>query len=75
MTNRLVLILVYSFFSLPAHAYIGPGVGAGAIAVVLGFLAAIGMAFVAIFWYPVKRLLKSRKAKTEAVIDDETADR
>lgn len=42
----------------PAEAYIGPGIGAGAIALVLGVLTAIGMAFVAILWYPLKRLLK-----------------
>lgn len=46
----------------PAAAYIGPGMGAGAIAVVLGILASIVMAFVAVLWYPFKRLLKKRKA-------------
>ncbi len=55
----------------PAQAYIGPGVGAGAIAAVLGVLAAIGMAFVAILWYPIKRMMKKRKA---ARIED-TADK
>ena len=46
----------------PAHAYIGPGAGAGTIAVVLGVLGAIAMAFFAVLWYPVKRLVKGRKA-------------
>ncbi len=45
----------------PALAYIGPGAGAGTIAVVLGILASIAMAFVALLWYPVKRLIRSRK--------------
>lgn len=49
-----------------AHAYIGPGAGAGTIAVVLGILAAIGMAFVAIIWYPLKRLFKKRKAAADS---------
>jgi len=48
----------------PAAAYIGPGAGAGTIAVVLGVLASILMAFMAIVWYPVKRLLKRRKRAT-----------
>jgi len=48
--------------AMPAEAYIGPGVGAGTIAVVLGILASIIMAFIAIVWYPAKRLLKKRKA-------------
>jgi hypothetical protein len=45
-----------------AHAYIGPGAGAGAIAVVFGILSSIFLAFVAIVWYPIKRLFKRRKA-------------
>jgi preprotein translocase subunit SecF len=45
----------------PAAAYIGPGAGAGTIAVVLGVLASIVMAFIALLWYPMKRLLKSKK--------------
>ncbi len=52
--------------ALPADAYIGPGVGAGTIAVVLGILASIVMAFFAILWYPVKRLLKKRKVARQA---------
>lgn len=43
--------------ALPAQAHIGPGAGAGTIAVVLGILASIVMAFFAILWYPAKRLL------------------
>lgn len=54
----------------PAHAYIGPGAGAGTIAVVLGILASIVVAFVAIIWYPVKRLLKRRRAATEKATAD-----
>ena len=57
----------------PAAAYIGPGAGAGTIAVVLGILAAIGMAFFAVLWYPVKRLLKGRK-KAEVAGDPPAQD-
>ncbi len=49
------------FLVFPAYAYIGPGMGAGAIAVVFGVIASILLAFVAILWYPVKRLFKGRK--------------
>jgi len=49
--------------AFPAQAYIGPGAGAGTIAVVLGIIAAVVMAFFAILWYPVKRLLKKYKTK------------
>lgn len=48
----------------PAQAYIGPGAGAGTIAVVLGILATVVMAFLGLLWYPAKRLLKGRGGKT-----------
>lgn len=47
--------------SSPAHAYIGPGAGAGTIAVVLGVIAAFFLALFAILWYPLKRLIKKFK--------------
>ncbi len=53
----------------PAEAYVGPGAGAGTIAVVLGVLASVAMAFLAILWYPVKRMLKKRKAAKQAATD------
>lgn len=59
--SALVLFLI----STTAQAYIGPGAGAGAIVVVLGILASILLAFVAILWYPFKRLLKKRQAKNK----------
>lgn len=46
-----------------AFAYIGPGAGAGTIAIVMGILSSIFLAFVGILWYPIKRLLKGKKAK------------
>lgn len=54
-------IALISVTATPAAAYIGPGAGAGLIAVVLGVLASIAMAFAAILWYPVKRLVRRRK--------------
>jgi hypothetical protein len=45
----------------PTHAYIGPGAGAGTIAIVFGVIASIFLAFVAILWYPFKRYIKGRK--------------
>lgn len=75
--NSAALILLPAFVLVcsPAYAYIGPGAGAGAITVVLGIIASVFMAFFAILWYPIKRVLKKRKptqletkeAKSEAV--------
>ena len=52
-----------------ALAYIGPGVGAGAIAAVLGVLGSIYLAIVAVIYYPIKRLMKGRKSKAAKTTD------
>jgi hypothetical protein len=50
---------------MAAHAYIGPGAGAGVIAIVLGILSSIFLAFVGILWYPIKRLIKAWKGSAK----------
>ena len=68
--NKLTIPLSLACLALTAetaHAYIGPSLGAGTIAVILGILASIAMAFVAFLWYPVKRLGKKlRRSKAGA---------
>ncbi len=49
-----------------AHAYIGPGVGAGAIGVVLGVIGAVFLAIFAVIYYPIKRALKKRRKSKAA---------
>ena len=52
--------------SMPSHlGYIGPGLGGGIIAVVLGLLLSILLAIVAVFWYPIKRVLGLGSKKKE----------
>jgi hypothetical protein len=58
----LYFFLLTAFLATPAHAYIGPGVGAGAIAVVFGVIASIFLGLLAILWYPIKRLFRQLKA-------------
>lgn len=56
-------------FLLPAgtaHAYVGPGLGAGALAIVLAVVASACLAVFAVVWYPLKRLMKKRRAAVEA---------
>ena len=59
-----ILALTVALQPSAALAYIGPGVGAGAIAAVLGVLGSIFLAIVAVLYYPIKRLLKNKKGKT-----------
>ena len=53
------------FTAAPALAYMGPGLGLGAIGTALGVLAALLLALLSIVWYPMKRLLRRmREDKT-----------
>ena len=59
----LYFCLLVACLATPALAYIGPGVGAGVIAVLLGIIGSIFLSFIAILWYPVKRLVRRWKAR------------
>ena len=48
-----------------AQAYIGPGVGAGTVAIVLGVLGSFLLAIVGIVWFPIKRWRQKRKDSQE----------
>lgn len=50
-----------SLFAVSAHAYVGPGLGLGAIAVILGIVLSVLIALVAIVWYPIKRRMAARR--------------
>jgi flagellar motor component MotA len=72
MSRVLTVAVSLLLIAGPAHAYIGPGVGAGLIATVMGILTAIGLAVIAIVWYPIKRLLRRNGPSSKAVkpVDD-----
>jgi len=54
---------------VPMHAYIGPGASAGTIALVLGVLGSIILAIFSLLWYPIKRMLRSRRTNAAAKHD------
>jgi|TARA_B110000971_G_C19795696_1_gene401883 flagellar motor component MotA len=58
-----ILMLFLLLISMQSHAYLGPGMGGGAIAAILGFFAAIFLGLWGILYYPIKRALKNRKDK------------
>jgi len=60
--NKIILISI-SIISIPSYAYIGPGMGGGVIAAIIGFFAAIVLGLWAVLYYPIKRALKKRKEK------------
>ncbi len=57
--------VVYVSTSLPASAYIGPGAGLGAIALAVALIASFLLLLVGFLWYPLKRMLKSRRQKNK----------
>ena len=61
--NKSILFLSLFLISLPSYAYIGPGMGGGVIAAIIGFFAAILLGLWGILYYPIKRALKNRKDK------------
>ena len=61
------IALFACLLSLPAYAYLGPGMGGGVIAAILGFIAAFFLAMWGILYYPIKRALNQRKAKKKIV--------
>jgi len=67
--NKSILFISLVLISLPSYAYIGPGMGGGVIAAIIGFFAAILLALWGILYYPIKRALKNRKDKKMLLID------
>ena len=61
--NKTILSFFLILIPMPLYAYIGPGMGGGVIAIVIGFFAAIFLALWGILYYPIKRALKRRKDK------------
>ncbi|WP_282608358.1 hypothetical protein [Pelagibius sp. Alg239-R121] len=71
--RKLIAILSFGLALLAAgsaQAYVGPGLGLGAVGAILGVVLSIVLALFAIFWYPLKRLFKKkpqpRKTEKEA---------
>ena len=50
----------------PAHAYIGPGAGVGAIVVTIALALGVILLLVGLVWFPLKRMLKSKKGADPA---------
>jgi hypothetical protein len=57
--------------AMPVEAYVGPGLGAGTLGVVLGLLGSILIALFAFFWYPIKRIFKKWITSGGDSVDDE----
>lgn len=56
-----VFALLLSLAPLHAHAYIGPGMGLGVAATVLGLFVAFVLLLVGLIWLPIRRFMRKRK--------------
>ena len=59
--KKINLVIVLLSISSSVFAYIGPGIGGGIIAGVLGVIGAVLLALFGILYYPIKRMLKNWK--------------
>jgi hypothetical protein len=63
---KIITILLLSLAAGPLHAYVGPGAGISVLGSLLGILATILVAMGAIIFWPVRKLMKRRKAAAKA---------
>jgi len=61
----------YAMLATPAHAYIGPGAGLGAIAVTVAVVLGVLFLFVGLLWFPLKRLIRGSKDKADEVSESD----
>ncbi len=54
---RVLFILGLMLAASPAHAYVGPGAGLGAILVTVALILGFVLLVVGFLWYPLKRML------------------
>ena len=70
MRNRPYLVLLGLCLSATVQAYIGPGAGISVIGSLIGVVVTVLLAVGAILMWPVRRLMRRRKAKK----NEETTD-
>lgn len=64
-----ILLLVSVFFVAPLEAYVGPGAGISVLGSLLGILATIFVALGAVIFWPLRKMMKRRKANAAATQD------
>ena len=64
----LLLLLVVG----PATAYVGPGAGISVLGSLMGILATIFVAIGAILFWPIRKLMRRKKARAESGPSEDT---
>ncbi len=68
-----ILLLIF-LVPFKAHAYLGPGLGAGTIGAILGVIGSILLGIFAVIYYPIKRMLKKSGMLKKKNKEKQTAD-
>ena len=67
--RRFGVLLVMVAVALATSGYIGPVAGLGAIAALIAVALGVLLLFAGVFWYPIKRMVDSRRGKASAEED------
>ena len=62
MTESIFISIILPYLS-SLFAYIGPGMGGGVIAAIIGIIAAFFLGLWGILYYPIKRAFKNKNKK------------
>ncbi len=73
MIKAILGLLLLGGLANSAQAYVGPGLGLGAIGVLVGVIGGVLLAIFGLFWYPIKRMLKRSAGEPEIVLVSEEA--
>jgi len=72
MFNKAFLIVIVSLlWPASAFAYVGPGMGAGALGVIAGLIGSVFLALFSVVYYPLKRWYRKWKGEPEIEQDAE----
>ncbi len=66
MNRVIVAILLIASTIEPAFAYMGPGAGLTFIGSLVALVSAVLAGIFGFVWFPIKRLLRARRARDEA---------
>jgi len=61
MSKIILSIFIFFLITKSSFAYLGPGIGGGVFAATIGILVAIFAALFGLLWFPIKRLIQTRK--------------
>lgn len=69
-----VVLLIVMGLPEPALAYVGPGAGLSIIGSLLAFFAAIVVGIFGFLWFPIRRMMRKRKAAAAEKAERESSD-